>query len=135
MNKLSKIIQKIISICLAFSCLIFLFTCDNRDFSDGQSAVDFQKLGIDFIFEFSEGQDITILQLADIQAMRYDGIRNVGNRWAQVNGAFFSSGVIDNYVRYWQYVEEGIRKTSPNLIVLTGDNIYGETDDDGRLWL
>lgn len=135
MNKLSKIIQKIILICLAFSCLIFLFTCDNRDFSDGQSAVDFQKLGIDFIFEFSEGQDITILQLADIQAMQYDGIRNVGNRWAQVNGAFFSSGVVDNYVRYWQYVEEGISKTAPDLIILTGDNIYGETDDDGRLWL
>ena len=48
---------------------------------------------------------------------------------------FFSSGVVDNYVRYWQYIEEGVRKTDPDLIILTGDNIYGETDDDGRLWV
>lgn len=46
-----------------------------------------------------------------------------------------ASGVTDTHVRYWQYVEEGGERTNPDLIVLTGDNIYGETDDEGELWL
>ena len=89
MNEFSKIIKRIISICLALGCLAFSCTCGKGEFSDEQSSVNFQDIGIDFVFEFPEGQDITILQLADIQAMQYDGIRNIGNRWGQVNGAFF----------------------------------------------
>lgn len=91
--------------------------------------------GIDCILEFPKGEDIKILQFADIQAMNYGGIRTINDRWNQVHNAFFSHGVTDNYIRYWQYIEEGVRKADPDLIVLTGDNIYGETDDNGELWL
>lgn len=101
--------------------------------------------GIDFVIEVPEGKDITVLQITDAQAMRYDGIRRTfldaegrsyasDNRFRQVHGAFFQSGVTDPYIRSWQYIEEGIRKTDPDLLVLTGDNIYGETDDSGELW-
>ena len=41
----------------------------------------------------------------------------------------------DDNIRTWQYVEEGIERGKPDLIVLTGDNIYGETDDSGQMWL
>lgn len=102
--------------------------------------------GLDYIIEVPEGKDITILQITDAQAMLYDGIRKTfldengrsyhdDRRFLQVHHAFFTSGVTDAYTRTWQYIEEGIRKTNPDILVLTGDNIYGETDDCGILWM
>ena len=101
--------------------------------------------GMDYILEIPEGKDITILQITDAQAMLYEGIRKTfldeqgrnyasDGRFRQVHGAFFTSGVTDAYTRTWQYIEEGVRKTNPDILVLTGDNIYGETDDQGILW-
>ncbi len=102
--------------------------------------------GMDYIIEIPEGKDITILQITDAQAMLYEGIRknfldehgrsySSDVRFQQVHCTFFTSGVTDVYTRTWQYIEEGIRKTNPDILVLTGDNIYGETDDSGVLWL
>jgi len=101
--------------------------------------------GIDLILEMPEGKDITLLQITDAQAMHYDGIRKTfldehgreyssDRRFLQVHHTFFTSGVTDPYTRTWQYIEEGVRKTNPDILVLTGDNIYGETDDNGLLW-
>ena len=79
--------------------------------------------------------------------MLYEGIRTsyytkngklikTDLRIAQLTGNFFPEGApTDTYIRAWQYVEEGVKKTNPDVIVLTGDNIYGETDDSGELWL
>ncbi len=101
--------------------------------------------GLDHILEIPAGKDITILQITDAQAMLYEGIRknfldehgrgySSDRRFQQVHNAFFTSGVTDAYTRTWQYIEEGVRKTNPDVLVLTGDNIYGETDDNGILW-
>lgn len=102
--------------------------------------------GIDHVITVPEGRDITVLQVTDTQAMLYEGIRKSfldengdpyesDNRFNQVHNTFFASGITDTYIRTWQYVEEGVRRTNPDIIVLTGDNIYGETDDEGKLWL
>ncbi len=93
--------------------------------------------GLDFIVEVPEGRDIKILQLTDMQIIDLDGVRATpGNsRYNQVYGAFFSNETSKNeYVRCWRYVEEAIQKSCPDLIVLTGDNIYGQTDDSGEVW-
>lgn len=134
MKNKSRFIKKILAAGLTSSILFSMGACSNTP-AETPSFFDCDIPGIDSVLEFPEGEDITILQLADIQAMNYEGIRDVGHRWSQVDGAFFSSGVTDNHTRYWQYVEEGVEKTDPDLIVLTGDNIYGETDDSGELWL
>jgi hypothetical protein len=34
----------------------------------------------------------------------------------------------------WKYCDEAVERANPDLIVLTGDNIYGECDDEGVLW-
>lgn len=89
--------------------------------------------GIDFILNFNQQRDIKILQLADLQIQDLDNARNE-NRKNQLRGAFFSHGVKDHQTRVWRYVDEAVWLTAPDLIVLTGDNIYGETDDDGSDW-
>lgn len=101
--------------------------------------------GLDYIIDLPSGKDITILQITDAQAMLYEGIRknfldkqgreySDDMRFRQVHNAFFKSGITDPYTRTWQYIEEGIKKTNPDILILTGDNIYGETDDSGILW-
>lgn len=89
---------------------------------------------IDFELIFPEGKDIKILQFSDIQLMKLSGVRN-DNRYNQVYNTFFSHGIHDNEIRVWQYVDEAVSQAKPDIIVLIGDNIYGELDDDGILWL
>ena len=89
--------------------------------------------GYDFIIDIPGGRDITILQLSDLQTMEMDGVRN-DNRYHQIGNAFFTDNVHDQYTQTWRYVEEAIAMSSPDLIVLAGDIIYGQTDDDGSQW-
>ncbi|MBE6598826.1 MAG: hypothetical protein E7638_05240 [Ruminococcaceae bacterium] len=90
--------------------------------------------GMDFIIEFPEGKEITILQITDTQMQELSGARNE-NRYNQIKNAHFTSDVHDHEIRVWRYMDEGVERAQPDLIVLTGDNIYGELDDDGSMWL
>ena len=94
--------------------------------------------GLDFIIDFPAGKDLTILQLADIQLQTLKGTRSAERR-SQLSGAYFTgfpaSKRNDHEYRAWRYVEEAIEKVKPDLIVLTGDNVFGETDDSGKDWL
>lgn len=142
MNKMAKNVSAIAaSVCLALSS-----TACGGQVAEGPEFLTHDEEFFDFVLEFPEGKDITILQVTDTQAMLFEGIRTEfldergfkyesDNRYNQVYHAFFSDRPTDTYVRTWQYVEEGVNRTDPDLIVLTGDNIYGETDDSGELWL
>ena len=155
-NREGRIAKKFILILLASIFLITLamypisIVAANREeveekadpFCFEQDASD----GIDYVIHFPEGKEITILQIADTQAVSYHGIRTTftdsdGNeyqsldRFYQIYAGLFTNGITDTHIRTWQYVEEGVEKTKPDLIVLTGDNVYGETDDSGALWL
>ncbi len=93
---------------------------------------------IDFTLDIPEGRDIKILQLTDIQTIHLEGVRETPNdsRIAQVKGAFFSDeNSHSDEIRAWRYVREAVSLAQPDLIVLTGDNIYGQTDDSGEQWL
>ncbi len=89
--------------------------------------------GADFVIEFPEGKDIKILQITDTQIQNY-GVGRNENRIAQTTGAFFTNAPTDHQTRVWQYMDEAVEKAGADLIVLTGDNIYGEMDDDGKTW-
>lgn len=90
--------------------------------------------GLDFIIDFPAGKELTILQITDTQMQTMAGVRNE-NRKNQVGNAFFSV-LPDNFeIRVWRYMDEAVERTNPDLIVLTGDNIYGELDDSGVMWL
>ena len=94
--------------------------------------------GLDFVIDFPAGKDLTILQLADIQLQTLKGARSAERR-SQLSGAYFtgfpSGKRNDHDFRAWRYVEEAIEKVKPDLILLTGDNVFGETDDSGADWL
>ena len=94
--------------------------------------------GLDFIIDFPAGKDLVILQLADIQLQTLKGARSTERR-SQLSGAYFTgfpaSKRNDHEFRAWRYVEEAIERVQPDLIVLTGDNVFGETDDSGKDWL
>ena len=88
---------------------------------------------LDFILDLPAGKDPVILQITDTQIQTMAGVRNETRR-IQVGNAFFSSLPDDFEFRVWRYVDEAVEKARPDLIVLTGDNIYGELDDSGELW-
>ena len=88
----------------------------------------------DFVIDIPEGRDITVLQLSDLQMMSMDGVRNE-SRYHQIGNAFFSDNVHDQETQVWRYVDEAVVRANPDLIVLAGDIIYGQTDDNGALWL
>ena len=94
--------------------------------------------GLDFVIDFPAGKDLVILQLADIQLQTLKGTRSAERR-SQLSGAYFTGFPAgkrnDHEYRAWRYVEEAIEKVKPDLIVLTGDNVFGETDDSGKDWL
>ena len=89
--------------------------------------------GLDFIIDFPAGKDLTILQITDTQMQTLADVRNE-NRRVQITNAFFSVLPDDPELRVFRYVDEAVEKTRPDLIVLTGDNIYGELDDHGTMW-
>lgn len=81
---------------------------------------------VDFVIQAAEGKEFRILQLTDTQIIdpgqsRYpERINNV-------------TPISDEqlYTDCFHYIKSTIEKTKPNLILMTGDNIYGEFDDSG----
>jgi hypothetical protein len=93
------------------------------------------KDGLDFVIDFPAGEDLVILQITDTQMQAVKGARNATRR-TQISNAFFSNGLGRSHdKRVWRYTDEAVERVKPDLIVLTGDNIYGELDDSGEMWL
>ena len=85
---------------------------------------------VDFVLDIKEDRPIKILQLTDTQIIdagqcRYDARLSQGEKekWA-------TNTMEENA---FKYMRDAITQTDPDLIVLTGDNVYGEFDDTGRV--
>lgn len=85
---------------------------------------------VDFVIEAESGRDVRVLQLTDIQIIDPSQKRYPERIGASMDAQWES--VEDNY---HQYVKHVIEKTEPDLILVTGDNVYGEFDDQGTAWL
>ena len=81
---------------------------------------------------YTADRPFRILQLTDMQIIDLDCARNP-TRDRQIKGAYFKEGVPDMDIRCFQYVYELAERLRPDLIVLTGDNVYGEFDDNGAM--
>lgn len=89
----------------------------------------------DFTITVSEEKkEFRILQLTDLQSIYLPGAAKGTLRQAQLTNAFFADGVKDRSIRVYNYVRRAVAEAQPDFILLTGDNVYGETDDSGILW-
>ncbi len=68
---------------------------------------------IDFAVKVEEGRDPIILQLSDTQLMDKSGAES----------------------KCYQYIRETVEATNPDLILITGDVVYGKFDPDGEILL
>lgn len=85
---------------------------------------------VDFVLEVPAGRDVKILQLTDIQIIdstqqRYDGRLHEwsAEAWKPENLPDLA----------WKYTRQIVERVQPDLIVLSGDNVYGEFDDNGTM--
>ena len=81
---------------------------------------------------YTDERPFRILQLTDMQIIDLECTRNP-TRDRQIKGAYFKEGVSDMDIRCFQYAYELAERLRPDLIILTGDNVYGEFDDNGNM--
>ncbi|MCQ2425944.1 MAG: metallophosphoesterase [Lachnospiraceae bacterium] len=87
---------------------------------------------VDFVLDTESTEPIRILQLTDTQTIDLDAVRNpVRNE--QIRAVYFYDERFSMEERCYGQVKKLVSELSPDLIVLTGDNVYGEFDDKGRM--
>lgn len=87
---------------------------------------------VDFVVEVEEGRDPIVLQLTDTQIIdaaqeRYD------DRLGHAQETYWATDRVEECC--YDYLAETITMTNPDLILITGDLIYGEFDDSGSALL
>ena len=85
-----------------------------------------------FSVTMPQDRPLRVFQLTDIQTIDLTHIRNE-TRDRQIKGAYFKNGVYGMEERAYAHVRALVRETAPDLILLTGDNVYGEFDDAGLM--
>ncbi len=85
---------------------------------------------VDFTVEVEEGRDPIVLQLTDTQIIDAGQTRPDRD---SVDHNFWATDKMDE--RCFDYVTEIITATNPDFIIITGDVIYGEFDDNGSVWV
>ena len=86
----------------------------------------------DFTVTVEGGRDIRILQVTDVQVIdagqcRYDNRLNS----TQLSG--WATNTVEQEA--YRMVRQMIERTRPDIIILTGDNTYGEFDDSGEAFM
>ena len=85
---------------------------------------------VDFVVEVEADRNPIVLQLTDTQIIDA-GQTRPGRGGVDKN--FWATDKMDE--RCYDYIRETVTATKPDLILLTGDIIYGEFDDNGSVWL
>ena len=88
--------------------------------------------GASFCVKMPADRPMRVLQLTDMQTVDLTHIRNA-TRDRQIKGAYFKHGVYSMEERTYAHVRALVREVQPDLILLTGDNVYGEFDDAGLM--
>ncbi len=86
----------------------------------------------DFIVEVENGRDPVILQLTDTQIIDASQQRTSG-RLSSGQSSFWAKDKVNE--RCFDYIRETVEATKPDLILITGDLVYGEFDDSGDAFL
>ena len=96
---------------------VWVYECTECDFvvpllsvQDGDSFIEGL---VDFAVEVEEGKDPVVLQLSDPQLCSWGSLE----KWC------------------YDYISEAVEATNPDLIIVTGDIVYGKFDEDGAVLL
>ena len=82
----------------------------------------------DFSININSSRDIRILQITDFQPIDPSQIRyemRLGGRHEK------TFPIEEKNVCLYDNIRESIAKSKPDLIIITGDIVYGEFDDNG----
>lgn len=126
-------VKRFLSVVLCLFMLTLGFAC-NKD-KDDDPAVDKNEEKtvedyIDFFVDVPTGRNPVVLQLTDPQIA--DGAQaRTKDRINQSLKEFWSADNFDALVG--DYTKEIVEATNPDLILVTGDIIYGEFDDNGSM--
>ena len=85
---------------------------------------------VDFVVEVEEGREPIVLQLTDTQIM--DSSQDLEGVFAGSQPTMYAPSQMN--ARCFDYLTEVITATNPDLIILTGDNVYGRFDHNGSVW-
>ncbi len=123
MKKFSVVLSVALAVCLT----AFTVGCNGGKEKDERPMLNEV---VDFILEVEVGREVRILQLTDIQIIdatqrRYEDRLS---QWAKDN--WIPENLEDLAFRY---MREAVDAVKPDLIVLSGDNVYGEFDDNGSM--
>ena len=86
---------------------------------------------VDFTVEIPSNREARILQLTDTQVIDASQMRSP-TRLNEIQAGWWARGNIDK--NCFNYITELVENERPDLIVLTGDIVYGEFDDSGIIW-
>lgn len=85
---------------------------------------------VDFVVEVEEGKNPVVLQLTDTQIIDAAQER-AEDRLDEPLQSYWATNQVEE--RCYNYLIETINATKPDLILITGDVIYGEFDDNGSV--
>lgn len=94
---------------------------------NGESVSEQDAL-VDFVVEVEEGRDPIVLQLTDTQIIDSSQQRTPDRLGAELTAYWAKE---NKEARCYGYIRQLVQRSSPDLILLTGDIVYGEFDDDG----
>lgn len=117
-----KRIKYILAIVLVIVLSLSFSSCDKS-----LKTRKYEKV-LDFSLNVEEGRPIRILQLTDTQIID-SAQRRYDDRLYPVSIENWKIENIDRLL--FRYMDFAVEATNPDLIVLTGDNVYGEFDDKG----
>lgn len=90
-----------------------------------ETSVEYSEL-VDFTVEVEAGRDIRVLQITDPQLIDYTQTREGDS----VSNIYHPSKTEEFCYRY---IRQAVERYKPDLIILTGDIVYGKFDDNGSM--
>lgn len=85
---------------------------------------------VDFTVEVAEDEEPVVLQISDTQII--DASQDSADRLNDIQDAYYTKARIAEHC--YDYLDELIGNTNPDLILVTGDLVYGDFDDDGSVF-
>ncbi len=93
-----------------------------------KTSADYTAYGLDYVMDLNVDRELKILQITDTQIIDAAQCRSDDRLLDFQKSNWATDKMYNNVLRY---IVKAVNDTKPDLILLTGDIIYGEFDDNG----